>query len=166
MLTLTNTLLIHQPSCFPLKLYLHVFKTYLNYWFQRKIVLKAKKWRNIPNFFIFWCRFFPYKNYCINYVSETLWNYKKGKLIGSFLRKLLCTCSSRYEIKVVFMKMSSNPYFDNDVFWHKVVFLFLAQQYIFQTRFAIPNQIVNIMEMIKILGWFIKEVTYWCVWNK
>lgn len=84
----------------------------------------------------------------------------------AFLQKLYCTCSSWYKIKIFFMKISSNPYFDDDVLWHEVFFLFLVKRHLFNTRFAISYQIVNIMEMFKILSWLIEEVTNWRVWNK
>lgn len=109
---------------------------------------------------------FPIKNHCINFEHIYKRGYKKRWFIKRFYVKLFFTCSSWYEIKVVFMEVSNNPYFNDDFFWREVIFLSLPTQYLFHTRFTIPYQIVNIMEMIEIIGWFKKQVTYWNVWNK
>lgn len=56
----------------------------------------------------------PVKNHRINFLHQR--RYINIKMSMCIYEKR--TCSSWYEMKVVFMKNSNNPYFDDDVFWH------------------------------------------------
>lgn len=160
-----NNYVLSIKIYFDLKQTLNTVSKERSFWKQRRGETSQIGWSSV-------IVSFPNKNRCINFLQiyQIRYQIKKDKINrvfqAAFLQKLYCTCSSWYKIKIFLMKISSNPYFDDDVFWHEVVFLFLVKRHLFNTKFAISYQIVNIMEMFKILSWLIEEVTNWRVWNK
>lgn len=80
--------------------------------------------------FFCYCRF-------IEYVTSTFW----------------------YEAKVIFCKMSNNPYLDDDFLWHciwLVIYFKKAQN----TRLAIPRKVVCMKKIFKMFFCFVIEILY------
>lgn len=68
--------------------------------------MKAKKWRNIPNLFISWYRFFPCRNHCIKVLHQIrYWDTKKcvysdqdfSHFYYMYVYNLIRNCKSRVE---------------------------------------------------------------------